>query len=91
MYKGIQFAEEFGLKNSYRVITLLNSTSSHFIFCVLCSTIMQTVTVESKVLTVSEELRLLKHPGEIGMLFKFHRTHEKYTRVCYPSCYVVFM
>lgn len=37
--------------------------------------IMQDMTVESKVLKVSEEFSLLKYPEEIRVLFKFCRTH----------------
>lgn len=36
---------------------------------------MQGMTVESKVLNVSEEFSLLKYPEEIKVLFKFCRTH----------------
>lgn len=41
----------------------------------LSSVIMQSITVESKVLMVSEEFSLLKYPGEIRVVFKFCRTH----------------
>lgn len=88
MYTAVHFAEEFGLKNAHIVITVkLYCFSPHFYM--LCSVIMQSMTVQSMVLMVSEEDSLLKYPGEIRAKWIYLNSAElivKYTRVCYPSC-----
>lgn len=89
MYTAVHFAEEFGLKNAHIGMTLLNSTASHLIFFMLISVIMQNMTVDSKVLMVSEEVSLLKYPGEIRAKWIYLKSAAlivKYARVCYPSC-----